>query len=84
MRWNRTVRDRIAGVVFALLVVTTAVTITWLMRQAWAVHRLTRGIGELNYDPKTTPTPSLVIIVKPLEEPAARVFNDGIRISLVP
>ena len=45
---------------------------------------LTRGVGELNYDPKSTPKPSLVIIVKPLEEPPARVFNDGIRISLVP
>jgi branched-chain amino acid aminotransferase len=45
---------------------------------------LTRGVGELNYDPKSTPKPSLVIIVKPLEEPPARVFNEGIRISLVP
>jgi branched-chain amino acid aminotransferase len=44
---------------------------------------LTRGVGDLNYDPKSTPTPTTVIIVKPLEEPAARVFNDGIRISLV-
>lgn len=54
------------------------------MRESYIRILLTRGIGELNYDPKTTPTPSLVIIVKPLEEPAARVFNDGIRISLVP
>ena len=44
---------------------------------------LTRGVGELNYDPKSTPKPSLIIIVKPLEEPPARVFNEGIRISLV-
>ena len=44
---------------------------------------LTRGVGDLTYDPKSTPTPTIVIIVKPLEEPAARVFNDGIRISLV-
>ena len=44
---------------------------------------LTRGVGDLNYDPKSTPTPTTVIIVKPLEEPPARVFNDGIRISLV-
>ena len=45
---------------------------------------LTRGVGELTYDVKATPQPSLVIIVKPLEEPPARVFEDGIRISLVP
>ena len=44
---------------------------------------LTRGVGDLNYDPKSTPTPTTVIIVKPLEEPPARVFTDGIRISLV-
>ena len=44
---------------------------------------LTRGVGELTYDLKSTPAPTVVIIVKPLEEPAARVFNDGIPIALV-
>lgn len=43
----------------------------------------TRGVGELTYDLNATPTPSLVIIVKPLEEPPARVFEQGIKISLV-
>jgi branched-chain amino acid aminotransferase len=45
---------------------------------------LTRGVGELTYDVRATPTPSLVIIVKPAEEPPARVTEQGIRISLVP
>jgi branched-chain amino acid aminotransferase len=45
---------------------------------------LTRGVGELNYDPQSTPTPTLVIIVKPNEEPAERITRDGIRIALVP
>jgi branched-chain amino acid aminotransferase len=44
---------------------------------------LTRGVGELSYDPAVTPTPSLVIIVKPFEPPPARVYERGIRISLV-
>jgi branched-chain amino acid aminotransferase len=44
---------------------------------------LTRGVGDLNYDLKSTPRPTTVIIVKPFEAPAARVFSDGIRISLV-
>jgi branched-chain amino acid aminotransferase len=44
---------------------------------------LTRGVGDLNYDLKSTPKPTTVIIVKPFEAPAARVFTDGIRISLV-
>jgi branched-chain amino acid aminotransferase len=43
----------------------------------------TRGVGELTYDVKATPTPSLVIIVKPLEEQPARVFEQGIKIALV-
>ena len=43
----------------------------------------TRGVGELNYDPKSTPAPTTVVIVKPFDAPAARVFTDGIRISLV-
>jgi branched-chain amino acid aminotransferase len=53
------------------------------LREAYIRILLTRGVGELSYDPKATPAPSLVIIVKPFEEPPARVFNDGIRISLV-
>jgi branched-chain amino acid aminotransferase len=53
------------------------------MREAYIRVLLTRGVGELNYDLRSTPSPSLVIIVKPLEEPPARVFNDGIKISLV-
>ena len=44
---------------------------------------LTRGVGELSYDIKATPAPSLVIIVKPNEEPPERISRDGIRISLV-
>ena len=53
------------------------------LNEAYIRILLTRGIGDLNYDPKSTPKPTTVIIVKPFEAPAARVFNDGIRISLV-
>jgi branched-chain amino acid aminotransferase len=45
---------------------------------------LTRGIGELTYDVTATPVPSLVIIVKPLDEPPPRLIQHGIRIALVP
>jgi branched-chain amino acid aminotransferase len=51
--------------------------------EAYVRILLTRGVGDLNYDPKSTPKPTIVIIVKPFEPPAARVFDDGIRISLV-
>ncbi|MGH9308084.1 MAG: transglycosylase domain-containing protein [Vicinamibacterales bacterium] len=42
----RKFRDRFFGAVFLLLVVLCAVGITWLFRQGYAVHRLTRGVGD--------------------------------------
>ena len=45
---------------------------------------LTRGVGELTYDVQATPVPSLVIIVKPLDEVPPRVLTDGIKVALVP
>ncbi len=45
---------------------------------------LTRGVGDLSYDLAATPKPSLVIIVKPLEESPDRIEREGIRLSLVP
>jgi branched-chain amino acid aminotransferase len=53
------------------------------MKEAYVRILFTRGVGELNYDPKSTPRPTTVIIVKPLEEPPARVFEQGIAINLV-
>jgi branched-chain amino acid aminotransferase len=54
------------------------------LQEAYIRVLLTRGIGELTYDLQATPVPSLVIIVKPLEEVPARVLSDGIRVALVP
>ena len=53
------------------------------MDEAYIRVLLTRGIGELTYDVGATPTPSLVIIVKPLDDPPARILTEGITISLV-
>src|SRR5262245_42376096 len=36
---------------------------------------LTRGVGELTYDPQATPTPSVVIIVKPHVEPPSSLYT---------
>jgi branched-chain amino acid aminotransferase len=44
---------------------------------------LTRGVGELTYDLKATPTPSFVIIIKPLVEPPAEAFESGVRVAIV-
>jgi len=53
------------------------------LHEAYIRVLLTRGVGDLNYDPKSTPTPTTVIIVKPLDPVPSRVFEQGIRISLV-
>ena len=44
---------------------------------------VTRGIGELTYDPAACPTPSVVVIVKPYVEPPREVFERGVRVALV-
>ena len=46
MKLPRRVRDRIAAVLFGALIVFTAVVLTWILRQGYAVHRLTRGVGD--------------------------------------
>ena len=54
------------------------------IQEAYIRVLLTRGVGELTYDVQSTPVPSLVVIVKPLEEPPARVYAEGIKVALVP
>ena len=44
---------------------------------------VTRGIGELTYDLKATPNPSIVIIIKPQIDPAAEVYDKGVRVVIV-
>jgi branched-chain amino acid aminotransferase len=44
---------------------------------------ITRGIGELTYDPAACPTPSVVVIVKPNVDPPREVFERGVRVALV-
>ena len=52
------------------------------MREAYIRILFTRGVGELNYDPKSTPNPTTVIIVKPLDEPpGVRSRSCGLRVG---
>ncbi len=53
-------------------------------REAYIRILVTRGIGELTYDPAATPVPSIVVIVKPHVEPPADVFERGVKVALVP
>jgi branched-chain amino acid aminotransferase len=44
---------------------------------------VTRGVGELTYDLKATPNPSVVIIVKPQIDPPAEAYDKGVRVVIV-
>ena len=45
---------------------------------------LTRGIGELTYDPAATPVPTLVIIARPHKAPDPKIYDEGVALSIVP
>ena len=53
-------------------------------REAYIRILVTRGVGELTYDPAATPNPSIVVIVKPHVSPAADAFERGVKVALVP
>jgi branched-chain amino acid aminotransferase len=53
-------------------------------REAYIRILVTRGVGELTYDPAATPTPSIVVIVKPNVDPSSEAFEEGVKASLVP
>jgi len=44
---------------------------------------VTRGVGDLTYDPKATPVPSVIIIVKPQVDPAPEVYELGVGVVIV-
>jgi len=44
---------------------------------------VTRGIGEISYDPGACPEPSVVIIAKPHVDAPASAYTDGVMVSLV-
>jgi branched-chain amino acid aminotransferase len=52
-------------------------------REAYIRVLVTRGIGDLTYDPRATPTPSVVIIVKPHADPPADVYEQGVGVVIV-
>jgi branched-chain amino acid aminotransferase len=52
-------------------------------REAYIRVLVTRGIGELTYDIKATPTPSIVVIVKPQVDPPPEAYRDGVPAVIV-
>jgi branched-chain amino acid aminotransferase len=52
--------------------------------EAYVRMLVTRGVGELSYDPAACPSPSVVIIVKPHVAPSPEVYDRGVTVALVP
>jgi len=52
-------------------------------REAYIRILVTRGVGDLTYDPAACPQPSVVVIVKKHVDPPAEVFDKGVTVSLV-
>jgi branched-chain amino acid aminotransferase len=51
--------------------------------EAYIRLMVTRGIGDLTYDPAATPEPSFVVIVKPHVDLEEAVYERGVRVALV-
>lgn len=52
-------------------------------QEAYIRILLTRGVGDLTYDPAATPVPSLVVIVKPLPATPLRDYEQGVTVVMV-
>lgn len=52
-------------------------------REAYLRIVLTRGVGEITYDPAATPEPSLVIISRPHVDPPAWYYTRGVAVALL-
>jgi branched-chain amino acid aminotransferase len=52
-------------------------------KQAYVRLLVTRGVGDLTYHLSATPKPSVVIIVKPLPEQPAALYEKGVKVALV-
>ena len=51
--------------------------------EAYVRVLVTRGVGELTYDLKATPKPSVVIIVKPMPPQPVEIYERGVKVALV-
>jgi branched-chain amino acid aminotransferase len=53
-------------------------------REAYIRILITRGVGDLSYDPAACPASSVVVIVKPQVDPPAEAYERGVKVALVP
>jgi branched-chain amino acid aminotransferase len=64
----------------------TAGLLPWTLggHDAYIRLLLTRGVGELTYDPAACRTPTLVIIARPHQPPPPGVYAEGVNVAIVP
>ena len=67
------IRERIAATIAA----------AQLPGEAYIRLLVTRGVGEIGYDPANCPAPTIVVIVKPHVELPQEAYSDGVKIALV-
>jgi len=51
--------------------------------EAYVRILVSRGIGELSYDPAACPSPTIVVIAKPHVDPPPEVYERGVKVSIV-
>jgi branched-chain amino acid aminotransferase len=63
--------------------ITATIAAAQLPAEAYIRLLVTRGVGEIGYDPANCPAPTVVIIVKPHVELPREAYADGVTIALV-
>ena len=63
--------------------IATTIAAAQLPAEAYIRLLVTRGVGEIGYDPANCPAPTIVIIVKPHVELPHEAYADGVKIALV-
>ena len=63
--------------------ITSTIAAAQLPAEAYIRLLVTRGVGEIGYDPANCPAPTVVIIVKPHVELPREAYTEGVKIALV-
>ncbi len=63
--------------------ITATIAAAALPGEAYIRLLVTRGVGEIGYDPALCPAPTIVVIVKPHVELSREAYSDGVTIALV-
>lgn len=51
--------------------------------EAYLRLMVTRGVGDLSYDPSSCPAPTVVVIARPQVDPPDEVYEQGVKVAIV-